>query len=657
MNLGAAVGFTMDMRERRTFLERLQTDKMGYREDEATGAWVWRFQLDPLVSEFQPPSGTAVELCHLLGLPAARLRAALPDELLPSWDLACALGRRDAFSKAGMCTALAHRRATKRLAKASRKMQAPLEEDALPARDPDTRSRHLLHLAAATVPGNPEVTHVASAPDVPECTPEEVMMEEFVGTAVVFGFLQAASLLPVTLLADRLSAAKRHFDGTLTPAGWDWAKTQVDLVTLMSPGIINTKAQWLIRARLFKLILSQHPNGYWDPCTTTAFVLEARRTAETAALKPTLLQRITEVLGAAAEALDDDGDGRRDGDDDPVSSTVEALTGAREERAGGPLPDDMAAETIKHQPSLRRAASLARVEQLTDCPLTCSVHAITEAMPRRLSKVLAEDPEAQVGRVWTTLCCISFLERLKWCWVWGDGEMYPPEERTIVDAAREWVEAHAAEHPGLAAALEDGAVKKRAGQVTLQWRRACEARVGELRRSEPIRDKITVTHLHRTAVNVLHACYTQHSTLATFLSEPLDGLQRWQMFMLLITLIMSQLLVNIWMCVLASSLFVLLASFLTLAGCLQVLRQGPELVRPLRQAHSSATSPKLTPPCACAAAPRSAPSWTRHRRRAPTWAPPARRSPRCHAAALSATAPSCSSSSPRCRCCPTGPTA
>ena len=63
---------------------------------------------------------------------------------------------------------------------------------------------------------------------------------------------------------------------------------------------------------------------------------------------------------------------------------------------------------------------------------------------------------------------------------------------------------------------------------------------------------------------------TQNETFRTFLSEcvsasgacqrlpaathahasarrPLDGLQRWQMFMILITLIISQLLVNIWM--------------------------------------------------------------------------------------------------------------
>ena len=39
----------------------------------------------------------------------------------------------------------------------------------------------------------------------------------------------------------------------------------------------------------------------------------------------------------------------------------------------------------------------------------------------------------------------------------------------------------------------------------------------------------------------------QNDTCRTFLAEPLDGLQRWQMWMILITLIISQLLVTIWM--------------------------------------------------------------------------------------------------------------
>jgi hypothetical protein len=46
--------------------------------------------------------------------------------------------------------------------------------------------------------------------------------------------------------------------------------------------------------------------------------------------------------------------------------------------------------------------------------------------------------------------------------------------------------------------------------------------------------------VHRIGTELMRALVTQHSTFATFLSEPLDGLQRWQMFMILITVVCSQ---------------------------------------------------------------------------------------------------------------------
>ena len=75
---------------------------------------------------------------------------------------------------------------------------------------------------------------------------------------------------------------------------------------------------------------------------------------------------------------------------------------------------------------------------------------------------------------------------------------------------------------------------------------------------------------HRSSTHMPYRRAPQNETFRTFLSEcvqmscrclaelltlaprltahrPLDGLQRWQMFMILITLIISQLLVNIWM--------------------------------------------------------------------------------------------------------------
>ena len=108
---------------------------------------------------------------------------------------------------------------------------------------------------------------------------------------------------------------------------------------------------------------------------------------------------------------------------------------------------------------------------------------------------------------------------------------------------------------------------KAARRTTKYWNRAWEQRVTERRASPALRHQMTRSHVHRTAIGVTRAmvtnvrvfarrsyctaltpsCALQNDTIRTFLAEPLDGLQRWQMFMIIITLIISQLLVNIWM--------------------------------------------------------------------------------------------------------------
>jgi hypothetical protein len=60
------------------------------------------------------------------------------------------------------------------------------------------------------------------------------------------------------------------------------------------------------------------------------------------------------------------------------------------------------------------------------------------------------------------------------------------------------------------------------------WHRAWEARVNELRRTEAVTAKRALSHAHRACTDLMRAFTTRHATLATFLSEPLDGLQRWQ---------------------------------------------------------------------------------------------------------------------------------
>jgi hypothetical protein len=263
-----------------------------------------------------------------------------------------------------------------------------------------------------------------------------------------------------------------------TPAGWDFGKTQTDFVTLLSPGVLNGTHRWLTRARLWRLILSQSTEGWWDASPNTAFVLESRAATETEHLPTTLFSRVLIILGGIVEVAatsDTDlagGDERRN---DATSALDDVLSSGDQARATGTKEDvdeSLSPENATNTPptaSLRRNESMARAAGITDCPLTCSVSAITAAMPRRLSALRAADASIAVTRVWTTMCCISILERMNHNWIWGDGcvlllrvcelcvrvlahaecvssiaapllvlrrsDLYPEQERTIVDGA------------------------------------------------------------------------------------------------------------------------------------------------------------------------------------------------------------------------------
>jgi hypothetical protein len=518
VNLGAALGFYLDARERRTFLARLMTPEVGFHvvDGDAAG-WLWRFGLEAMTDELSPPCGPAVQLCALLGVPCARLRAALPDELLRGWDMGTVLGRRHAFSKGGIDSALA------------------MQKRLVPRLSFSTRGGN----KAATASEEVRMSTLQADVDAPSSSSEDLLMETFVGTAMVLAFMQIAALVPVAQLALHKSAAKRHFDAVLTPAGYDFQKTFTDFLTLLSPGILNIGRRWLPRARMWKLILSQSPEGWWDASSTSAFALEARALSETEQLPPTLLSRVTDLLSRAAEEAAERGTGGggvgdalqgRGGRDDATDDVLEAAA------APGNVQNETHSEPARVAADMKpvgnttvdQVAAEGAADQLFDCPLSCYPDAIAASMPRRLARLGVEEPNINVVRVWTTFCCIAVLERLNVSWFFGDGDLYPETERTIVDGAREWVERYADANPKLAKALADGALKRTARKLTVQWRRANEARVSELRRSKAIRKYMAHGHVHRTAASIVRAFVSKHSTFATFLSEPLDGLQRWQ---------------------------------------------------------------------------------------------------------------------------------
>ena len=180
---------------------------------------------------------------------------------------------------------------------------------------------------------------------------------------------------------------------------------------------------------MWKLLLSQSTEGFWNASSTTAFALEARDPLETANLKPTLLEKLKQALSSAAEEVEDE-------HGDVTEAAMQALQGAG--RNDEPEVEDAA------QPATSAAAH-PKADAVHDDPLTCSASAIVASVPVRLAALRLADPSIDVVRVWTTLCCVAHLQRLNVSWIWGDGDICAwPFVRAGCHAAVLLPDAHAA---------------------------------------------------------------------------------------------------------------------------------------------------------------------------------------------------------------------
>jgi hypothetical protein len=217
--------------------------------------------------------------------------------------------------------------------------------------------------------------------------------------------------------------------------------------------VLTGTHRWLARARLWRLILSQNTQGYWDASTTTAFALEARDAKETQCLPSTLFDRILGLLGGVAEivaTVDVEDGGRHEDDASAIDDIVADVEETRHSRRittdaqhnaaqdeGEPPPSTP--RSLAAHPSLaRRSVSMATAAALHDCPLSFCVNGIKRSVPRALTRLRGiEEPSSAINveRVWATMCCIATLERQNCSWIWGDGDIYEEAERTIVDGA------------------------------------------------------------------------------------------------------------------------------------------------------------------------------------------------------------------------------
>ena len=417
-------------------------------------------------------------------------------------------------------------------------LEAPPSPSPQCARCSRSASLHREALEAAEADAAAEAERLSDTAALDWKLDQRAAMEELVGTSIVLAFLQVAALMPVVEVARLRAAAAAYFDDLTTPAGWSFTETCTAFLTLLSPGVLNTSEHWWLRSRLWKAILCQSREGWWEPTSSLAFVLEARSVAEVASVKETWLERLKDRLGELGEMADDL---NSDGLIDVLAGRGTSQTFAKTTGANDESPSS--GRTAGRRDSMRGLGALPAA--INDDPLACTAEDVVAAMPRRLATLRSDG--VQVDRVWATLCCCAFLETINCCWLHGDGDIYAREELTIVDTGRRWIDAHAAEHPGLADALADGLLAKAASRTVAKWHRAWERRIGELRCANAIRDHISLSQAHRCGTEVLRAACTKHTTMRIFLSAPLDGLQRWQLWTILLTMILNQLLVNIWM--------------------------------------------------------------------------------------------------------------
>jgi hypothetical protein len=524
---GAALGGAQDNLERRRVVLRLCQPELGFccgAEDSSDtvgfcssgpSLWLWGFQLLPLREglAIDAPAGSAVALSAVMGLPFVRLRAALPDEWFVA-PLGAALGRAAGLSARGLAAALPEQ--TRVLhALGSRHGsgsggQAACSGDSGGARAWGNGS------CRAAAAGTPHAPHDDSA---------QQHLEQLVGTAMVLSFMQVAQLMRVVELSAHVRAADRHFErlGAATPAGMGFEELRLAFLNLLSPGVLDCGRGWLPRARLWKLILSQRRDGSWAADGSVAFAVGARDPAEACAA-PVRAAAVVKLLNAARgffESLETGPAGGR--------SLSKAVSAASKDAAGSRATQDDLAD---YDAGLQRLGVNAHaVADADDCPLSNRALHLAASVPRRLAEAADDDASCDAERVWATMCAIRMLERLPFCWLWGDGEAYYERERTIVDAAREWLEEYAAQRPALAAALdgEDGAALWARARHSLNlWRHRSLLRVAELRTAPAIRAQAGLSWRHRGLASVLRAVLTKHNTASIFLSEAADGLRRWQ---------------------------------------------------------------------------------------------------------------------------------
>lgn len=289
---------------------------------------------------------------------------------------------------------------------------------------------------------------------------------------------------------------------------------------------INTRFRWWRKARLWRLVLTQSEEGWWDPTEASAFALMASlQPPETKAFARVGLAGAFKAFQTAFDVLMSGGEGDLTG--------VGPLMVLTKEDARGLAPP-----------------AVADPERMDD-PLSFHKEAIEYALPIEL-RSLAENPEAELSlggapdsltwalRVWTTTLALLFLEDHEMSW-----QSDIDEELTIVDFAQAWLDGQQEANPALRAAMPK--VLEKAKRRLAVWRIVQDERITAVRWS-CMGLKFTLPNLFlRSAAFVGHAVRIRHEFVSSVLGPIIfEGFRKWQRWVLVWSFLLMALTVEVW---------------------------------------------------------------------------------------------------------------
>lgn len=255
LHLGWLVAFWMDRRDRRKIEKEIfDPAKCGFAlEGEA---WTWSLTQEPHSDPVLPVKGTAVNFCACLGVPYARIRSAIPEDLLDT-------------------VAPTHVMVGRELG---------LSPQFFAGGDKDVLKQKIAQLfdggcvsANAVAPGD-DVEKGGKGGGGGDHAPAPAALDvsRMASTALVVAFLNVRNVFPPNKLNELIEKCAALFAEVRDPSGRSFRELQFLFVAMLHQDHIPRDRDWFSRARLWRLILGQQCDGSWHLRGSLAMALLSR---------------------------------------------------------------------------------------------------------------------------------------------------------------------------------------------------------------------------------------------------------------------------------------------------------------------------------------------------------------------------------------------